>query len=277
MTGDQGPGVLCVRGTLEHGLREVTGLGGQGSERAKDEGVDRCLPETDEHERDDHSRSDDATHKTRVRLRRRDVGEELLTAELATDEIGAGVVRPHGKDQQHDPTAFGSEHLERCSGGEWRTGVTEADHEREQAHIQRSEHRCHPGAQPVAWVLACERRDRGEDDADRDQQEAAALEDVGKGSVEDDRQREHGAQRGQGGLTGGLEECEHLARRDDHDQRDRERDREAADGDDDEEHRDEDRRARRALSHPPLPPETTMAAGELEQRLVEGRRPEVGP
>ena len=74
-------------------------------------------------------------------------------------------------------------------------------------------------------------------------------------------------------MTRRAEERERLACREDRQDRDRDRQGNAAEGDDDDEERDEDGGAGRALAHPDLPPETALAARELEQGLVECGRP----
>ena len=87
-----------------------------------------------------------------------------------------------------------------------------------------------------------------------DQQEATPLEDVREGRIEDDGERQNGTEGLERRVAGRPEKGEHLARREDRDERDRDRDGEAADRDDDQEKRDEDDGGRRALAHPAYRP-----------------------
>ena len=66
---------------------------------------------------------------------------------------------------------------------------------------------------PSCGSIAREGRDRGEDDADGDEEEAAALEDVREGGVEDDDEGQHRAERREALVAGRAQEAEGLDRR----------------------------------------------------------------
>ena len=119
-----------------------------------------------------HGRRHEAADEALDRLGGRDVGHELVAADLAAHEIGAGVVAPDAQHEQQDPALRGA----RARRAATPPGIAgpvcrDVEHERDQADVQGPEHRREPGHQPVARVLAGERADAGEHDPDRDQQE----------------------------------------------------------------------------------------------------------
>ena len=182
------PGVLGARGPLEHRLGEVAGLRRERGQRPEQEGVGRCLAQADQHQPDDDRRRDDAPDQPCVRLRRRDVGQEPFPPEPAADQEGPGVVGPYREEQEQDPAPFGADGRQRCVGRDVGCRVAEAHDEREEADIQGPEDRRHPRPESVARVRPRERGDGHEDDPDRDEQEATALEHARERRIEDDGQ-----------------------------------------------------------------------------------------
>ena len=81
------------------------------------------LAEPDEDDGADDGRGDDPADQPRVRLRRRDVGQELALPEALADEVGAGVEGPDREDEQHDPAAIRAERRraarQRQAGASW--------------------------------------------------------------------------------------------------------------------------------------------------------------
>ena len=84
VAGDQRARVLRAGGPLEHRLGEVAGLGRERDERTRGAARRRgCLAEPDEDDGADRGRGDDPADQPGVRLRRRDVGQELAAARSA--------------------------------------------------------------------------------------------------------------------------------------------------------------------------------------------------
>ena len=63
-------------------------------------------PSRREHQHGHDGARDQPADETLDRLRRRDVGEELVASDLPAHEVGAGVVAPDAEDEQQDPAAL---------------------------------------------------------------------------------------------------------------------------------------------------------------------------
>ena len=208
-------------------------------------------PSGPEHQRHDERGNDDATDQALDRLRRRDVGQELGPAEVLADQERAGVVGPHGEDQQEDPAPFGSDDRKGGAARDGRRCHPEADQERQERDIERAEDRRHPRLQPVARIDLRERGHADEHDPDAREQHAAALEDLGERRVEDDDEREGNAERREGRRAGGAEQAEDLDRGDGGDDRDEPREDDPAEEEHDQQHRHEHGSTDRAVLHRP--------------------------
>src|SRR3954451_21216368 len=103
------------------------------------------------------------------------MAQERRPTEAPPDQERAGIERPDTEQQHEDPAAFGAEDAKRRGRGNIRTDVAESDDEREERDVERSEDRCHPRLETVAWVSLGEGRDRDEDDSDCPEKETAAL------------------------------------------------------------------------------------------------------
>ena len=72
--------------------------------------------EAREQQGDDDRARDEPADQPFDRLRGRDVGQELVPADLAPDEVGARVVAPHAEHEEQDPAALGAEARQRRAG-----------------------------------------------------------------------------------------------------------------------------------------------------------------
>ena len=85
---------------------EVTRLRDEPEQRAEDDRAHRRLAQPGQQQRGDHRARDEPADQPFDRLRGRDVGHELVPADLAADEVGARVVAPHAEHEQQDPAAL---------------------------------------------------------------------------------------------------------------------------------------------------------------------------
>src|SRR4051794_19436395 len=246
---DEGTGILRAGRPLQDRFGQVARLRDEGGQRTQDEPMKGRLAEPPEQQRDDDRRRDHPTGDALEGLRWRDVGQERVPADLLADEVGAGVVRPDRQDEQQDPSPLRPERPERCRRGDRRRHVAEPDDEREEADVQRAEDRRHPCAQAVSRLRLEERCDRDQDDPDGDEQQAAALEDLGEGGIEDHGEREHGPEGRQRPEPRAAQQLEDLASGERRQDGDGEREHDPAHGEDDEQDRDQDDSADRTLTH----------------------------
>ena len=101
MAGDDVAGVLHPAGPLEHRLGEISPAWADRAVSGPRTIAPRGFsPSAPQHDGDDDGRSDHAAGDSLVRLRRRDVGEELVPTPGLADEVRAGVVAPDGEDQE---------------------------------------------------------------------------------------------------------------------------------------------------------------------------------
>ena len=198
--------------------------------------------------RDRDRAGDDTADQSGVRLRRRDVGQELPSPEPPAGEVGARVVGPDPKHEQEYPAALATEGDEGRPGRRLGRRLAEPDDERQERGVQRPEDRREPGRQALARISFRKRPDRGQDHPDGNEDQATRLELLRRGGVEDEPDREHDPERRNRRIPGGAKQPEDLdggkGRRND-DERD---DPDAADGKNDDERRDEERGADRPLA-----------------------------
>ena len=174
--------------------------------------ADQAQDDTD-HDR----RGDRPADGALIRLGGRDVGEEPMPAELAADEIGARVIRPHRADEDQQPAAI------RPPAGEWRVRRQCAGQrpqlpdERELRDIQRAEHGGQPGVQSVGRIEPREGTDRGQHDPDRDDEERSVATKPSRGGcVQRDHSGDGYPERHHRRLARSREETECLDRRQRH-------------------------------------------------------------
>ncbi len=196
-----------------------------------------------------------------------------MAPDLAADEVGARVVAPDPEHEQEHPAALGTEPRQRRGVRDRRCGGRHLEHERDQAHVQRAEHRREPRDQPVTGIRPEQGADPGQHDPDRDQHEALVAGRV-NGGLEHERDRERRPEQGHRRVPGRTQQPEHLepAQAGDHHQDGRQgRDPEQQG---DQQGRDKDERGERAGPEhgSRLAPEPAVAAGELEQGRIEARR-----
>src|SRR4051794_33394861 len=280
---DQGAGVLGPRRSLEHGFREVARLGRESRDRPEQERVKRVHAEAPKHDcRHDRGR-DHTSDEPLDRLRRRDVGQEFGPPEVLADEVGARVVRPHGEDEQQDPASFGAERVQWRIARHRRGRLSEADDERQQRDVERTEHGRHPGLETLAWLLDRERRDRDQDRPDGRKKQSLAAEEIGQRGDDDNDEREHGAKRREGRVAGAAEKPEGLDRGEDREDGDAGGKHEATEGEHDEQDGHEHGRTDRPLSHRVVPTVSGRSGGggwrtrEVRRRMRRDRSPARGP
>ena len=164
------------------------------------------------------------------------------------------------------PSAFSG-----ASGGHDRRRLAEPDDERQQRDVERAEDGRHPRLQAVLRVDPRERRDRGQDDPDGDEQQAAALQDLRECGIEHDDEGEDHPERRERRVAGALEKLEGLHRGEDRDQRDRGRQDHPAEEEDDQQDRNEHGRTDRSLSHGPPARPVSARSGDGGWRTREAR------
>ena len=169
--------------------------------------------------------------------------------ELLADQVGARVVRPDREDQEEHPGTLFAEAREGRSDRDHRRGESQADDERQQRDVEGPEDRGHPRGETVVRVEAPERGDRDQHDADRAEQQAAALELGRDRGVEDDGQRERDPEGRERLVPGHPEQPEHLEGREGRDDRDGDRQGRATEGKHDEQDRHEHGRGDGSLAH----------------------------
>src|SRR5580765_298661 len=213
VTGDEVARILGTGGPLEHRFSEVPGLRRETQQRPEDETRRDWLAEADEERGHHRGAGDQAADEPGVRLRRRDVDEEARLSEALADEVGARVVGPHPENEKDDPASLGAEAGQWCGRRQSRSRRPKPDHETEQRHVDRAEDRREPGRQALARIGQGEGADGGQDGPDRDQDDAAALEDprssAGKDQPDGDDHTEDRDRR----VAHPAKESEHLIRR----------------------------------------------------------------
>ena len=175
--------------------------------------------------------------------------QEPGPTETPADQIGTAVVRPDRQDEEQDPAAFGTQPGQRLVGGQVRRGLAEPDDERQERDVQRAEDRRHPGPQTITRIELGKGSDGDQGDADTDEEQAAAFERCWERRVEDDDQRERGAERCEASVAGAFEQPEDLPGREDGHECDGGRHDPSPDGEHDQQDRHEHRCTDRPLLH----------------------------
>ena len=180
-------GVLGAGGALEHRLGEVAGLRGERGQRPEQERVERRLAEPAQQERDDDGRRHDAADRGRRTSSTARCGSGTARARTGgrRGTRRCRTTRPPG-------SAAGSSRVPRratssgapsgTAGAAWPSRTTKAS----RLTYSAPKTVAIQVARPVARVGLRERGHGDEDDPDRDQEQAAALEHVRERGVEDD-------------------------------------------------------------------------------------------
>jgi hypothetical protein len=148
---DEGARVRAGR-PLEHRLGEVARLRGEADEGAERQRAERLLAEPGQQERADRGRGNEPAYQALDRLRRRDVGQELVSADLPPHEVCARVVAPDGEHEQQHPATLRAQRHQHGPLGHGRGHRGHVEHERDQADVGGPEHRRRPRREALARV-----------------------------------------------------------------------------------------------------------------------------
>ena len=155
MARDERPGVLRAGGRLSIDSARSPAWAASATSGPSDEGVDRRLAERPQQDATTTVVATTPPIEAGVRLRRRDVGQELRAARTACrpGRRRCRTTRPRGPAAGSSPARRRAS-ASGASGGIGRRRVAEPEDEREQRHVERPEDRRHPGRQAVARIGA---------------------------------------------------------------------------------------------------------------------------